>query len=128
MLADIESKGVPAEAIVLGGFSQGGTISLAAGLSYPKTLGGIISISGWCANRANVTGWMSEAGKSTPTLMCCGNGDPVVGFDITKRSSELLKAVMGDKLQVLEPRRPMHQPDRSEIQATFSFMVEHLPP
>ena len=69
MLGEIEAKGIAAENIVLGGFSQGGTLSLHAGLSYPKKLAGVISISGWCAIRNDVSSWISAAGKETPILM-----------------------------------------------------------
>lgn len=35
------SKGIPANRIVIGGFSQGGAISLLSGLTYSEKLGGI---------------------------------------------------------------------------------------
>src|SRR5690606_23918115 len=38
-------RGVPAERIVLAGFSQGGAIALHAGLREPRTLGGILALS-----------------------------------------------------------------------------------
>merc|ERR1719272_1966951 len=114
MLSDIEAKGIAAENIILGGFSQGGTLSLHAGLSYSKKLAGVISISGWCAMRNDVSSWISTAGKETPILMCCGDGDPVVDIKITKKSSELLQAIFGDKIEVMTPRRGAHQPCSSE--------------
>merc|ERR1712032_731109 len=77
MLQELESKGVSADRVVLGGFSQGGTVSLQAGLSYHSKLAGIISISGWCANRQDVASWISPAARETPVLMCCGDGDPL---------------------------------------------------
>jgi predicted esterase len=46
MLEQIEAEGTPAEQILIGGFSQGGATSLAAGLAYPRRLAGIVSISG----------------------------------------------------------------------------------
>jgi len=126
MLADIESKGVPASSIVLGGFSQGGATSLQAGLSYPKRLAGIVSISGWCPNRSDVSAWISEAGKETPVLMCCGDGDPVVDIGVTRISAERLQAVLGDGIQVLYPERRIHQPNSSETDATIAFMKKTL--
>mmetsp|Transcript_12454 Transcript_12454/g.22046 ORF Transcript_12454/g.22046 Transcript_12454/m.22046 type:complete len:214 (+) Transcript_12454:123-764(+) len=127
LLDKVQSEGVAPGDIVIGGFSQGGTMSLLAGLKYPKTLGGVISISGWCANRANLSAHISAEGKKTPVLMCCGDGDPVVDFSITKKSSEMLQAILGEGIEVLCPRRGMHQPDGSEMQRVMQFMVEHLP-
>ena len=53
MLEQIEADGTPAEQILIGGFSQGGATSLAAGLAYPRRLAGIVSISGWVALSPN---------------------------------------------------------------------------
>merc|ERR1712032_108655 len=38
-IEEIEKTGVPAEKIVIGGFSLGGAASIAGGLSYPKKIG-----------------------------------------------------------------------------------------
>merc|ERR1719277_1726350 len=111
-LAKIEGEGTPAEKIILGGFSQGGATSLLAGLSYPKKLAGIVSISGWCVNRQDVSSWISAEAKATPVLMCYGNGDPVVDIEITKLSGELLKNVLGDTIEIVDPKRGMHQPNQ----------------
>lgn len=39
--------GIPAERIVIGGFSQGGAMSLLTGLTTERRLGGIAVMSGW---------------------------------------------------------------------------------
>ena len=41
------AKGTASTDIVLGGFSQGGAMALYAGYTYPKTLAGVVSFSGW---------------------------------------------------------------------------------
>merc|ERR1712008_525543 len=123
MLQELQSKGLSSDRVVLGGFSQGGTVSLLAGLSYHSRLAGIISISGWCANRQDVASWISPAARETPVLMCCGDGDPLVDFRLTKASSELLKKELADKLEALSPKRGIHQPLQEELQAVTMFMV-----
>lgn len=40
-------KGVPAERIVLGGFSQGGALALYSALTYNKPLAGVVALSCW---------------------------------------------------------------------------------
>lgn len=42
--AEIE-KGIPSERIVLGGFSQGGAMSIFSGITCPTKLGGIFGLS-----------------------------------------------------------------------------------
>jgi predicted esterase len=44
--AEIES-GIPAERIVLGGFSQGGAMTLLTGLTTERKLGGLVVMSGY---------------------------------------------------------------------------------
>ena len=44
--AEIDA-GIPANRIVLGGFSQGAAMSLLAGLTSERKLGGIVVMSGW---------------------------------------------------------------------------------
>ena len=39
--------GIPADRIVLGGFSQGGAMSILTGLTIERKLGGIACLSGW---------------------------------------------------------------------------------
>merc|ERR1719362_448957 len=126
MLQDLESQGVSSDRVMLGGFSQGGTVSLLAGLSYQSRLAGVISISGWCANRQDVASWISPAARETPVLMCCGDGDPLVDFGLTKISSKLLKKELGDKLEALYPKRGIHQPVQEELRAVMTFLAKHL--
>lgn len=44
--AEVDS-GIPAERIILGGFSQGGAMSLLTGLTTERRLGGVAVMSGW---------------------------------------------------------------------------------
>jgi lysophospholipase I len=48
--AEIDS-GVDAGRIVVGGFSQGGAMSLLTGLTSERKLGGVVSLSGWTVLR-----------------------------------------------------------------------------
>lgn len=126
MLEEIEAAGTPSEQIVLGGFSQGGATSIAAGLSFPRRLGGIVSISGWAGYREDFAARVTPAALATPVLFTCGVGDPIVDYTLTKRSGELLKEVLGDGVTVLDAERYMHQPDGEEMRAVYQFMVGRL--
>merc|ERR1712032_1068547 len=101
----IEKTGVPAEKIVIGGFSLGGAASIAGGLSYPKKISGIVSISGWVPNREEMS-TMSE--KTVPMLFCCGNRDNIIDLKLSRKSNELLKGVVSDNLSYLEANRAGH--------------------
>ena len=99
MLEQIEADGTPAEQILIGGFSQGGATSLAAGLAYPRRLAGIVSISGWVAYREDFASRVHAANSAVPVLFTCGTADPVVDFSLTQRSGEMVSEVLGEAVR-----------------------------
>ena len=48
-IESLESEGILPEKIVVGGFSQGGALSLLSTLSYPRKLAGGVTLSGWAS-------------------------------------------------------------------------------
>lgn len=72
------AAGIPAERIVVAGFSQGGAMALHTGLRYPRTLAGILALSTYLPLRDSLGREASDANRSTPILMCHGHRDPVV--------------------------------------------------
>mmetsp|Transcript_45903 Transcript_45903/g.123337 ORF Transcript_45903/g.123337 Transcript_45903/m.123337 type:complete len:218 (-) Transcript_45903:49-702(-) len=126
MFESIEKEGIPPERIVVGGFSQGGVISIMAALTYPKRLGGIVSISGWATHRDALAEMVAPANRDVPCLLANGTEDEVVDFALSKASGEALQAILGDNLSVMHTRRDMHQPDGSEMRAAMAFMARCL--
>eukprot|EP00930_Biecheleria_cincta_P008101 TRINITY_DN109464_c0_g1_i1.p1 TRINITY_DN109464_c0_g1~~TRINITY_DN109464_c0_g1_i1.p1 ORF type:complete len:217 (-),score=32.17 TRINITY_DN109464_c0_g1_i1:45-671(-) len=118
----IEKTGVPADKIVIGGFSLGGAASIAGGLSYPKPIGGIVSISGWVPNRDEIS---KMSAKSVPVLFCCGNRDNIIDLKLSQASSEILKTVVSDNLSYMEANRAGHFQCPQEMQAVEQFIAAH---
>jgi lysophospholipase I len=87
------SNGIPAERIVVGGFSQGGAMSILAGLTSPTKLAGIVGLSSWLLLSKNFKDLVPEANlnKDTPILMCHGDSDQLVATNLGKRSAEMLQ-------------------------------------
>ena len=96
MLEQIEAEGTPADQILIGGFSQGGATSLAAGLAYPRRLAGIVSISGWAAYRKDFASRVHVANSAVPVLFTCGTADPLLDYSLTKRSGEMVAEALGE--------------------------------
>ena len=85
-LTSLETEtGVPPERTILGGFSQGGAMSLDVGLTLP--FAGIVSMSGYLHSNPN-----PSAGTLPPVLMVHGKQDPVVPLEAAKRSLDSLTA------------------------------------
>jgi predicted esterase len=93
---EISAKGIPAERIVLGGFSQGGAMSLYSGLTAPKKLGGIVGLSCYLLLRDKIKDLAIEAGNAnekTKIFMGHGTADPVVRYDYGIMTSEVLRDI-----------------------------------
>ncbi|HEV7631424.1 MAG TPA: hypothetical protein VGO41_00455 [Steroidobacteraceae bacterium] len=83
---------VPAERILLAGFSQGGAAVLHAGLRHDEALAGILALSCYLPLRAQLTDASAEANRSTPILMCHGRDDTVVALQFGEQSRDVLLA------------------------------------
>lgn len=69
--------------IVVGGFSQGGTVSLAYGLSHPTEISGVLNFSGFLADHPAVTPHLRHAPSPHPRIFW-GHGihDPAIPFSL----------------------------------------------
>ncbi|KAG6394121.1 hypothetical protein SASPL_144700 [Salvia splendens] len=67
--------------IFICGFSQGGALTLASVLLYPKTLGGGAVFSGWVPFNSSILQRVSEDAKKTPILWSHGIADRTVLFE-----------------------------------------------
>lgn len=92
MLDDICADGTPSTDIVLGGFSQGGAMSVLAGYSYAKKLAGVVCLSGWAALEDELVARVrSGANAETPAFIAHGTEDPTVLPECGARTSDLLQ-------------------------------------
>ena len=84
--------GMPAERIVLAGFSQGGVMALHTGLHYPKRLAGILALSTFLAEGEKLATTKSQINAEIPILMCHGQHDAVLPMSLGKSSLLNLRA------------------------------------
>ena len=125
-IKDLEDQGVPHERIILGGFSQGGALSLYAGLTYPRKLAGIIALSCWLPLHKDFPNAMSAANKSTPILQCHGKEDFVVPHVWGRESHEvLLKCV--DDVNLKLYAKLAHSASDKELAHVVEFITKCVP-
>lgn len=86
-------RGIPAEKIILAGFSQGGAIALYAGLRYPKKLGGIIALSTYLPLAKKLVSESSDVNHDVPIFMAHGTMDTIVPLPFAKQSEEHLQSL-----------------------------------
>ena len=114
--------GIPYERIILAGFSQGGALSLHAGLRYPKTLGGIIALSCYLPLANTFVAERHPANQSTPIFMAHGLFDPVVSLMLGQQSKVQLETC-GYKVNWHTYPMP-HTVIPEEIEAIGQFLHE----
>lgn len=84
-------RGVPAERIVLAGFSQGGAMALFTGVRYPEKLAGIMGLSCYLVLAATLDEERHAANQSTPLFMAHGTFDPVVDVRLGEETRKALE-------------------------------------
>lgn len=88
-----KARGIPAERIVLAGFSQGCAMALLTGLRHAERLGGIVGLSGYLPLASSTAAERHAANASTPIFLAHGQMDPVVPLQRAVASRDALNAL-----------------------------------
>ncbi len=121
-IIDIEKGAISTEKIFLAGFSQGAAIALAAGLSYPETLGGVMSLSG-CLPHAETWFANNTVNKKLPVFLAHGTEDDILPIAL----SEMTAATLKEKdFSVTFHKYPMaHTVCDKEVRDISEWIAEH---
>jgi phospholipase/carboxylesterase len=92
LLDGFSVKGFQPQDITLGGFSQGGVMTVNAGLRYPHRLAGLVDISGWVFEIDALLKDISPANREQRVLITHGPYDPLIPFDPVEEQAQQLKA------------------------------------
>lgn len=86
-------RGIPAERIVLAGFSQGGAVALHTGLRYEHRLAGILALSTYLPMPEATREEVHDANRDVPLFMGHGTYDPVIPLRQGESSRLALEAM-----------------------------------
>jgi phospholipase/carboxylesterase len=84
------ARGIPAERIIIAGFSQGCAMTLQVGLRYPQKLAGMMCLSGYVPLAEHVATERHAANQDTSIFMVHGSDDPVIPIQRAEQSRDLL--------------------------------------
>src|SRR5881394_665233 len=87
----IRAQELPANRIVLAGFSQGGAIVLLTALRYPERLAGVMALSTYLPLAATLAAERSEANRETPIFMAHGRHDDLIPMQRAHASRDYLQ-------------------------------------
>lgn len=96
LIAKEKARGIPAERIVLAGFSQGCAMTLQTGLRHPEKLAGLMCLSGYLPLAAMIEAERHAANHATPIFTAHGRQDPVVVIARAEQSRDALKTLGHD--------------------------------
>jgi len=86
-----KERGIPAERIVLAGFSQGGAMALHTALREDQPLAGILALSTYLPLAATLEDEAHPANASVPILQAHGTADPIVPITLGEASRDRLR-------------------------------------
>jgi phospholipase/carboxylesterase len=124
LIAREAGRGVPASRVLLAGFSQGGAITLAAGVRRREPLAGLIALSTYLPLGAATLQAMDPAARAQPVFMAHGMHDPVVPYTGGKRSRDALRDAGFDVEWNAYPMA--HQVCGEEIAALSAWMARRF--
>ncbi len=119
------ARGVPAERIVLAGFSQGGAVALHAGLRAPQRLAGLLILSSYLPFPQRLSEH-SAANAQTPVFFGHGTFDMVVPATHGRRAADVLRAAGQPVSFQTWPMAHAVHPD--EVRAIGAWLTERLGP
>jgi len=90
LIAREKARGIPANRIILAGFSQGCAMALQTGLRHPEKLAGLMCLSGYLPLADKTAAERTPASLETPIFMAHGTADPVVQLPRAQQSRDLL--------------------------------------
>lgn len=134
---EIDETGFHSSRIVLGGFSQGGAMSLLTGLTAQSKLGGLIVLSAWLPLRRELKKMLTPHATSLPVFWGHGADDALVPHSVARRSVECLtqdfgfpsqnETGPGSGLQFMTYPELNHSASDEELDDVVEFL-EHVVP
>ncbi|KAM9501505.1 acyl-protein thioesterase 1 [Clarias gariepinus] len=129
-LIDQEVKnGIPSHRIVLGGFSQGGALSLYTALKTHQKLAGVVALSCWLPLRNSFSKSVIGTNKDISVLQCHGEADPLVPLIFGRLTVEKLKTMLKPNSITFKTYPGMaHSACPEEMMDIKQFIEKQLPP
>lgn len=85
------AAGIPAERILIGGFSQGGALAYLSALTFPQRLAGIVALSTYIPSPELLRKELAAVQQALPIFVAHGSHDDVVAPALGKQAATLLK-------------------------------------
>ena len=91
LIAAEVAGGIPAQRIILAGFSQGGAVAYLTGLTHPERLGGIVALSTYIPSPRLLRAELVAEQLEVPVFAAHGDEDDVVAPELGEAACDLLR-------------------------------------
>ncbi|PQE32915.1 Acyl- thioesterase 1 protein [Rutstroemia sp. NJR-2017a WRK4] len=128
--SEVEDSRIDSKRIVIGGFSQGGAMSIFSGITSPSPLGGIFGMSCYLLLHNKLKEFLGESGgfnKQTKIWMGHGDADPLVRPEWGRKTAEVLREEGFDVELKMYPGLE-HSADVLEIEDLEQYLNARIPP
>lgn len=103
LLADLDAAGLPAEQVILLGFSQGACLSLEFAARNARRYGGVVGLSGGLVGPDDTPRDYPGSLDGTPIFLGCSDIDPHIPKERVHHTTEVLRKLGGDVTERLYP-------------------------
>ncbi|THD26881.1 Acyl protein thioesterase 1 [Fasciola hepatica] len=123
------SNGIPAKRIVIGGFSQGGSVALYHALTSNRAYGGVIALSSWLPLHSKFISDPSliQIAKDTAVFQGHGSSDYIVAHDMGRATHELLKGFQLSSCEFCSYDHMGHSSCEQEMDDVKAFLKRNIP-
>lgn len=120
------NSGIDSTKIVVGGFSQGASLSLGIGATYEKKLAGILCLSGFFGMKKGLSTRLVDTNKNTEIYHGHGDIDPVIKIDYASQTAKLFKELGFTNYTLKEFSGMGHSSSNEELQDIRNFLIKNL--
>lgn len=126
LVQEQRDQGISADKIIIGGFSQGAALSLAALALLDVKVGGVVALSGFCPVPNEVSSKSTGVNKDTPVFQGHGTADPIVSFALGEHARDLYKGLGYTNYTFKGYQGVVHLADEQELADVQEFIKKVL--
>ena len=123
IVAYIESKGIPAEKIIIGGFSQGACLSMEFVARNAKRFGGAFAYSGGVIGPLDMPREYGGSLDGTPVFLGCSDVDFHIPVERVHETADVMTALGGNVTKNIYPQMG-HTVNMDEIEHVKQMMAQ----
>ena len=126
LIDDEINNGIEPSKIIVGGFSQGASLSLGIASTYEKKLGGILCLSGFFNMKKGIKERIVDINKDTDIFHGHGDLDPMININMARDAATYFKGLGFNNYKLKEYHGMGHSTCNEEISDIVEFLSKHI--